>query len=57
MVVCISADSTGIRVSLYKAEVREYRLSLSVVRRTELEQVVYVSVYHLYHISKGHKMY
>ena len=41
---CGSVDSTGISIYLYKAEVRWYRLSLSVVRRTELEQVVYVSV-------------
>ena len=39
---------------LHKAEVRWYRLSLSVVRRTELEQVMYVSVQH---ISKGPKMH
>ena len=44
LVECISVDSTGIIVCMYKAEVRWYRLSLSVVRRTELEQVVYVSV-------------
>ena len=37
--------SIFINIYLYKAEVRWYRLSLSVVRRTELEQVVYVSVY------------
>ena len=41
---CGSVDSTGISIYLYKAAVRWYRLSLSVVRRTELEQVVYVSV-------------
>ena len=44
-VECISVDSTSISIYLYKAEVRWYRLSLSVVRRTGLEQVLYVSVY------------
>ena len=39
---------------LHKAKVRWYRLSPSVVRRTELEQVMYVSVQH---ISKGPKMH
>ena len=33
---CISVDSTGISLSLYKAEVRWYRLSLSVLKRTWL---------------------
>ena len=31
---CGSVDSTGISIFLYKAEVRWYRLSLSVLRRT-----------------------
>ena len=31
---CGSVDSTGISIILYKAEVRWYRLSLSVLRRT-----------------------
>ena len=52
LVECISVDSTGISIYLYKAEVRWYRLSLSVVRRTELEQVVYVTAH-----SKGPKMH
>ena len=52
-VECISVDSTGISVwsCLYKAEMRWYRLSLSVVRRTESEEVVYVSVKQIQHIS------
>ena len=34
-VECISVDSTGISIYLYKAEVRWYRLSLSVVVQAE----------------------
>ena len=39
-----SVNSTGISVCISNAEVIWYTLSLSVVTRTELEQVVYVSV-------------
>ena len=51
----LQAESFSIEVITAKAEVRWYRLSLSVVRRTELKQVVYVSVQHVQHIEKDQK--
>ena len=49
---CGSVDSTGISIFLYKAEVRWYRLNLSVLRRTWLKQVVYNSIEQVQFISE-----